>query len=263
MKKCITAMIALALAIALLAGCDSGGYRYVQESDGGYIILKDPGYSPEGFEFAPKIYFESFEEMRSDISEGNFTEEELAELARFEKDDEGKILVCSLSGLHEPMFLDAFSYKISWSGRTYCFYLTEAETGVKVRIHQDVQATYDLYNGRRTSGTWTPGAFDESETQFTTISDRNASVYYCERTRYTGTIDTEKYIFYAIDVNGTAYIVQEHYEEATDDLASRIYVYGYSNGFYFTATITGISERPSVEWLSQFGLREHVDTEVS
>ena len=264
MKKSSTVLIALALVVALLAGCNSNGYRYVQEDDGGYIILE--GLQDEsaltGMELQPYILFDSFEEMRNDIISGNFTKEELSELARFYKDEEGRILVCDLNSLHEPIFPENFAYEIEWCGPYYYFIARKDENRVGVVLSTCSKERCDDV-ARRTNGTWRPSGFEESEVQVTKTRDRNATVYCCEETRRTGIIVTEKHIFYSFDVDGITYTVWEWYDQLTDDLARVTYIYGYSNGYYFHAQISKLSERPSIEWLSRFGVRDRVEAEVS
>lgn len=91
-----------------------------------------------------------------------------------------------------------------------------------------------------------------------TIEDRSAEVIF-----YESRIATLKSVRYSLP-NGV--IVEERYvltdslgfEGCSETVPLMINLYGGEREPYFSITIMGLKERPSVEWLSQFGVKERV-----
>ena len=95
-------------------------YVYRHNDGGDEIVLQLlDGYSKMGPHLSNGIYFDSFDEMVSDIRLGSFTEDELIQIYYFHKDYDQPIPICDIDNLSVPVLPDGLTYRICWEADTY------------------------------------------------------------------------------------------------------------------------------------------------
>lgn len=236
--------------------------RYsICEKDGNHILVPN---SPITYDTTCCSYlnlpnFTSIAEMRHGIIAGPLSESELASLAYKASNTEGEIVICDPDELYECTTPEEFDLEyISWYGRYYAFQLTgETSDGGVTCFDQETYSKDFQYNYQDflTNSLITV-------TEQTNTPDRSATVYYC-KTR----VAKLKYICYEISVGNKKMYVQEEYllesqnsdYPVSDHIPSSIQFWGTENGVYFYGYLYDLTERPSVQWLSQFGLVPYKD----
>ena len=259
MKKMICLLI---IAVLFISGCSSSGYQLLNKDGNYYILLDSQTESGSDMElFArPTITFSSFKEMRSDILTGNFTNAELQQLSLFQKDDSGAVRICNIDKLYEPTYPSDFdTLSIKWHGYYYNYELfgNSFPNGLNMDLIPEKRYTINEDPIAYYSNNLTNGA---SITSVTKTSDRNATII-----EYT-TPDNRpiQVVWYRIETDSKTILVYETYDpsKATDSLL-HVELYGAQAGQYFEFFYLNPPERPSLEWLSQFGIREYVETSTS
>ena len=197
--------------------------------------------------------FSSLREMQQKLKTGDLAEEEIAELMRYAPKDTNIVEICNINKLYEATYPENIAVEyIMYTGRGYSYELGNGTIGY---IHYLCQDDYEsLFEDEYNFTIGGPGFTVLSVEQ---VADRNAEVLRydngilgmeCRRVRYTNQTD-----------HGIQYVL-EVYE---GDTLSSIRIYGMNNGAYYSVFLHAPEERPSLEWLSSFGLREYVETEVS
>lgn len=277
--KRIICIILVALWLAVLSGCAENSldnkqngqvnkdmpYTIQTENGNCFLAFKDgyitsdDGGNTDNQELVKYICFSSIEEMINDIQTGNFSEKELEKILEFPKDENERVFICNLSNMYTACYPSDMELKhVTWyGGDGYSFSLSADEDGPKGLIRFLNQKSYEediiFYSN-----------FDENplieEISVSSDPERNAVVY----DYVTSFGDKFKLLFYAIG-EGTdlLYIAETYAMEDSDIVPGDISIWGQSEGKYFYVFINRLQERPSVEWLSQFGIREYVETEVA
>jgi len=217
-----------------------------------------PGNSSNAFEgdALGKAYyptFSSLSEMQQKLKTGDLAPEEIAELMRYAPKNTNIVEICNINKLYEAMYPENIEVEyIMFTGRAYSYELGNSITGSITYLCQEEYER--LYDAQYIHPLGKSGITILSVEQ---VDDRNAEVLRydnlslgieCSHVRYTNKTD-----------HGTQYILELY---AEDTLIS-IKVFGVSNGAYYRVSLHDLEERPSIEWLSSFGLREYVETEVS
>ena len=271
----------LILVTALLVGCSAEGrtpqstqaeptydlpYEIIRDDDGYYLLLEDGIEVNDEMEGSlsidgSKIIFGSMEEMVQDIKTGNFTEEELQELSKFEKDENDRIVLCDLSKLFDVYAPEEFSKKtITWFGDAYKFELCSSERELICYVFEGFsnavkEEKIDNLITCREIVNFTLLSTEQ-------IEDRNATVITYTAKNYE-LIKEGKRVFYTIVDGEKEQFVCEEYSLSTDEVPDTVWIYGTENGRNYCVAVINNQSRPSVEWLSQFGVREYVETEVA
>lgn len=271
----------VALFVAFFAGCTQGAPTFEQApkdpsinmpyeimiENGKYYLslpesIRDDNTSGvSSSELAPSVNFESLAEMVQDIKTGSFTDEELKMITRFKTDDTGKTYICDLSKLYDAYAPEPCALKeIMWTGENYRF-------------------DFNIGQVQRCSmvGGWSNSTMDTLKTELieckyngdirlistTQVEERNATVI-TYTTKYSGWSKEYRNIYYAIVDGDRELFVFEKYG-SSGDAPIMVTILGTENGYNFTVQLDlwGAEERPSVEWLSRFGFREYVETEVA
>ena len=245
-------IIAFILLISILSGCSQKmPYEIVYEDGKTYLLLPEAktGENTDDTESemlqAPWVHFENIEEMVSDINTGNFTENELDQLSRFPVSTH-RVEVPTLSYI--PSYpADYIDYDITWYPNkvSYTLYLVQKEdqTGPdEVDFFSLVPESEVRIEAER----W--NRLDEVNSQLTAmpLEDRNAILY----TNPSG----EKSIHYTIETEGKVLYIAEYY--TPEDIIKSVIIHGSENGCFFRVSCGDkvITSRPSIEWLSQFGI---------
>lgn len=204
------------------------------------------------------IVFDSINEMIDDIKTGNFSQNELDILASFPRNNENQIQICNINELYVPILPNDLSVeKVFWRGMDYCFLLNLTNGTGRRRMHvytpEKFQEATDIARNF-------PNATECKVQSISTEAERNATVTY-----YINGIGKEsKHIYYNITKEAkTLHIVENYILEESKNTPNSVRIYGSDNGVYFYYWLASLTERPSVEWLSQFGIREYVETSTS
>lgn len=197
--------------------------------------------------------------MISDIKTGNFTAEELGKISKFAKDENGRVFICNLSNMYTascPSDMEMTS--VTWyGGDAYCFYLSADGDGPTGSVDFKSQKRYEedinFYCNLE----------EETPLEVTAVGsepERNATSY-----EMIDKLDRAiKFVIYKTGEGDAALNIVEHYcLEENSSIPSYIIILGQENGKCFEVIVKNLQERPSVEWLSQFGIREYVETEVA
>ena len=255
-------LLIFAIALAILICVYSYNRYQLFKADGRYYIIykgQQEPTNPNGLiqEEAPAIYFTSTKEMKEDILKGTFTKEELKELSRFHRDKGGAIRVCNLDKLYEPTYPADLNPTVRWHGYYYTWEfdsdVSSSSFVMSFNTYPDYPDAYELWH-------LGPLAYRRENADIiksvTTTSDRNATVI-----KYT-TADnrTIKSFWYKIESGDKTLLVEERHD-LTFEITFKKYcidIYGKQGDKYFRVINIETTERPSVEWLSQFGLQEYV-----
>lgn len=202
----------------------------------------------------PVPEFQSIGEMRQSIINGSFTDQELYALSRHSQRPDGGIQICDVDHLYECTAPDEFVLdKIQWYGKHYSWELTDETVRGVIYCYNEEEYTENL-NKKYKDFLSNPHVtlIEQQETD-----ERSATVYY-GKTSYAKVKD----ICYAICVGDKKMLIQERYlletevdgVEVSSDVPRIIEFWGIENGGYFYGYFFYFKERPSVEWLSEFGI---------
>lgn len=205
------------------------------------------------------IRFQSVAEMVYDISVGNFTEDELAALSFFSYRDgeEAGLKAPDISNLYEPCLPSKYkSYGINWSiySSNYSFYvLNKKQTTSLVNIIFIPEASYSFNVDELVNFESLSEERNRVILEKTYDEERNATAFVYRR----GTNTREyKDIIYQIEKEDTILTVKEYYLDESLEKIKYIKIYGSCDGQYFEIMVYGIKDPPSLEWVSQFGLKK-------
>ncbi len=217
------------------------------------------------------LRFKSLSDMKDTFVNQKLTAQQIKRIKQYFPKDENGILICDLSQLYQPALPSNLRtyYDIELIGESYTF--TVADTSVDPSAEEAVgtitgsflctnQETYELHYAEEFSGDF------DNLTSPKSVADRNATVY-----EYTTTRGTFRVIQYEVTDGEKTLQVSEHYslvytEDAfgtdlpiSETVPNRINIFGTQDGKYFEVTLAFLAERPTMEWLSSFGLSEYVD----
>ena len=274
-------LIGLILIIAMLAGCSTKEsvskpaqtepsidlpYEIIRDDDGYYLLLDDSSTTDNEAEVSSQllkfIHFGSMDEMVQDIKTGNFTEKELLILSIFPKDEDGRTILCDLSKLYEAYAPEQLGEKsITWYGNRYTFSFGDKEK----ELHYNMRIGFSNTQKEERIEQLMTGADKRNFTLLSTESaeDRNATVVTHISGVYDG-IRERKTVYYTLKDSNKEVFVCEDYSYAEDEVPYFIEMYGTENGMNYRVSfaVEG-QDRPSVEFLMSFGVREYVETEVA
>lgn len=200
------------------------------------------------------ISFETVSELRDDFQNKKFTDDELQVLRRKAECAGGRIPIPNLSALYEPALPDDLKpIEVIWSGEEYY--------GFELNYFDPVyhygsftilsEASYQNIYDCRYDPTYVPKY--ATNTLVLTTAERNATIYL-----FTAKNGREsKSIHYKLtNPAGGELLINENYADPNDTIPYSIHILGQQDENYFTVTISNLSQRPSVEWLSEFGLTQ-------
>jgi len=201
--------------------------------------------------------FSSLSEMQQKLKAGDLSEKEIAELMRYAPENTGIVEICNINKLYEAVYPENFEVEhIMFTGKSYSFESGTGKSDNRINgfIRYLSQDSYeklfdDDYNR-------TIGGVGITVLSVEQVADRNAEVL-----RFYNIVGTESCrVRYTNETDhGTQYVL-ERYEK---DTLRSIRIFGISNGAYYDVYLTDLKERPSIEWLSSFGLREYAEKEIS
>lgn len=258
MKKLDFKFIVMFTVIAILCGCSSLPDHLEKENGEYYLLMESNEVThPDDscfYPVYPVVMFDSIEEMKNDIESLNFTEEELEAIETFDRDEEGRIMICDLDLLYQPVFpSDLPEYRVEWTGVNYAFLFGHSGDPNRVWFELTSQEYYEREVGNLLD--------EDNYAEMTSQSeeDRNATVYYYTVPLYDEGVHTDverKRVIYTYDKDGNTFYVYEYYDVASNPAPKYIDVYGTVADKYVHLYVSNLTVRPSIEWLSSFGLEK-------
>lgn len=271
-RKHLLSSIAIFLAVSILSGCsakstpitpariDTEVYT-INRVDGRYYLTPNIPIGTHDHLDYPR--YSCVSEMRQGIISGFPASDFLAplylsSLLHNSASEEGMIKICDLDNLYECSLPFGYkSYNVYWRGQTYQFSFTNGDTSGIITCHDE-----ETYAEEFNQGYLDFLSNDElTLTEQTEIHERSATEYYL--TNRSGA--KKKYVCYEISRWNKKIIVQETYylsgyTEPSSTVPFCINMWGIDeSGWageprYFDVYVAGTKNRPSVKWLSQFGL---------
>ena len=255
--KRIIVVFCLILLVSSLMGC-SRKYDLIKINNQDYLVIDenktDINITLENEE--TEIIFKSVEEFVNTVKNGELNNEQLAFAnQKFEKDFNG-IKICDLLNLKVPVTpndieLDSFL----WKGNKYSY---RFKCGSAYGFFEVLEkSTYDIEKENVTTGVG-----NDSTRHIKEIKNRGEITDYYF-TPYSESYGPHRASVYAIENAEEKLTVEEYYPSNyqlltnTLDAPARITVYGEEAEEYFKVTIYGFPSKPTVEWLSQFGIEDY------
>ena len=241
--------------VFVLMGCrsESTEYALIHENGHYYVDMNlgpKPKYNAYITAIGGTLRFDSLDEMVRDFQTGNFSEEEFKELEKFYRGDDGRIEIPNLSNLAEPIAPASLgAYRIHVSGDSWSFNYKPANAkNAHVYIsdavyHNKLVEEFLHYEAKLS---------ERNQVAVTQVPERNARVY-----TWVANGKTCKRILYSISANETVYYVNELYADAEGETIVNVYLWFEYQGEYLYVTINEPTERPSVEWLTSFGVKPY------
>lgn len=275
MKTSIFRLICMVIAIGMcmsLPACSTPGekdvynmtqgsdYRLVHENGKFLIAFDDPGaYQVDKTDIVPAVEFATMKEFKDRVTKGLLTDSEKEMVAKFEKDSTGAILTCDFNNLYAPTLPDGVALRyISWQGEFYDFYFAGEDGGYGWLTYATESQYYGRYQKRYLN------FFDRDTITVTkreTLEDGKMVFYF---TTSTGHLMKQRYSLTAGD---KTIVVDKTFRLQMDDLnlqtsstvPSDIELYGTSEEGYWYISLYKLTEDPTDEWLTSFGLQKYVD----
>lgn len=252
-------LLALFLCIVMVTGCTPRGYKIIKEDGTSYIVIDseriEDGNSSANItemEESTTIKFESIQEMRDDIKHGNFTDEEFKKLTYSGMRNFGKIEIPDLDNLYLPICPDnvVFNGQIYWdNGPEYGYIVSSAETD-SMHIHMGIIKSESYEEARNMMAT-----FEEDDRYEIILKIKELDR---DGIAYTYTINGHRRMvsFSTISTGDADLLIKEVYIDSYSKLSSYVKIYGKQGDAYFIVYMEDYTERPTVEWLSSFGLEK-------
>lgn len=234
-------------------------YYSIHENDGKFILTpKEPPEDPSPALSASRaLYhptFTSIAEMQQGIIAGPISKHELFALCITSQSENGEVEICNPNRLYECTAPEEFNLQcITWYRTNYAFSLSG----------NTAQGFLYCYNQESYEESFSSHYQDfltdapETITRQTWTPNRFATVYYLD----TG-MARLKYVCYEISVGDRKMYIQEKYllehqdpdEPVSDQIPTDIEFWGTEDDRYFYGQFFDFTERPTVGWLSRFGL---------
>ena len=242
-------------------------YSLVLDHDSLYMLLKNeivPSAPDNGLESSSdtvnggclvdnndepaSLAFTSVSELKEKILSYALTAEELEQIATFERDGEGRIPLWNMSRVCEPALPSGVNYsrgELFGANFRLILQTADGEEGIYCNVNPDAY--------RETLG-YERLLIDESMRVYQT-EDRNATVI-----ENKGLLGTVRRYMYEISGDSVTYTVGEIYYDVEENstVPDSVYIYMETDYECYYVEWYGLTERPSVEWLTSFGVA-HTD----
>jgi len=265
----------ICLVLALLVYCGHLDYnifwfgdRHYMQIDRSYIFMSADclrGASWPDIGRQPILFFDSVSEMNHKILTKDFSKDQMRYIKiwsycnqmKYSDRTNGCLALWDLNSVYEPMYPSSFSgtkYRVFWIENNYTFEIKDSDSGrclTNCRSLSTHEKTIDtLLNFK----SWLEQKSYNIHAVITG-ADRNATEYI-----YNDGFREKKTIIYQIEGNITTHTVVEDYcLEGSYPYLDSIKLYGAIDGQGFQIDLQDVSqlpERPSVEWLAQFGIKK-------
>lgn len=263
-KKLITVVVVLLLVIiatTTLTRYETEHYYITKNNGKFYLEFKEPS-DKEYMNTCGYIYhinFASLQELYDDFTTGNFTETELDHMRAMEAEREHmraqhpeideRLGVPNLNRLCEPVLPEDISWdgRVTWYGSHKYLFSISQKSQFSINFYAITKEDFEQQIALYTDIEITSYIKNVSVEQ---IEDRNATVYTIER--YSGV--NESYWIYDLSSGDKEMIVKESFPRTDYYTSHRLIVLINEDDCYGFIEIVCNDTRPSVEWLSSFGL---------
>jgi hypothetical protein len=236
----------------------NAGYEIELIDDEYYVVFEDEKYKNNANESQeePYLRFSSVAEMKDKLLNGKLTSEELKEMSQFPKNSFGKVDMFDITNLNTATLpSDMTVYEVTWyGGKRYNLGIATENGDVSGRFRIHTEESYQELIKRDYDSLQNYDVLEVEE-----IEDRNATEY-----RYTTDTAKLKTFWYTIKTDKVELTVNETYllayfpggDSPSETVPLDIVIYGKDSNGFFEVYLNKLTERPSVEWLSSFGLTE-------
>ena len=174
--------------------------------------------------------------------------------------------ICDINQLFEPIYPESFdTYTVKWMFTFYEFHMEDTKSGINVEVRNLRQEVFErlIAEMQNWPETLVLYAYVDTTEDVRTEreAERNAMVYYWD----TRSGKEKKECIYTIEKDGQIFYVYEQYSlsegdgEFSAEVPQEVSVYGEYNGQYYSVDGSGFTERPSIEWLTSFGMVPYVE----
>lgn len=213
--------------------------------------------------------FRSLSDMQNRIKSGKIAPYELSGL--YYQSTDHILTICNLNKLYDLVAPEEFSYSriVLW-GEEYEFAADSSSVTGSI-----VCTTADIYEQALKHHTDYISTQNRSVIAQTTAEDRNARIVYSKNKSSAYKDKLYRDIFYEIQTQTQTLYIREssileylpgvHTEDAlmqldiSNSVPEDVYIFGNNGTNCFYAELQGFTERPSVEWLSSFGLKPYTN----
>ena len=207
--------------------------------------------------------FDTLSEMKAYIKAGDFTDSEIMTFINSGAiDTAGRLEVFNIEKLYDITApSDLTKEKIAWEGKYYSISFESDQANAFVCVVN--REAYDSIIEEKNQAAFQPDHQILSEEQ---IEDRDARVVYYQ----SNTAKLKRY-YYTLESNGNELYICEVYRlemfnrtdiPVSESVPRGIDIVGKNDDGYFHVYLSGFKERPSVEWLSSFGIEDYVEESV-
>lgn len=217
-------------------------------------------YEPPEFVQVTGITFESLADMKRTIKNNSFTRSQAAIIKTSFKKDENGIKICDPDKLYQPMNVNGLNYTgVCLGGEIYAFFIHFAGDLHGMFIYHSKEDFDKHFKYAYTD------YFEHGNVTITSVVDGHYGNVPTKEYYYTTVSGVLKEVRYTLNVNGKTLIVNESYCLQMDDgivpvsetVPYTVNIYGTDNGVNFSMFLCDFTSRPTVEWLSQFGVEEY------
>ena len=267
MLKKIKCILALFLVIILFAGCAQKEMPYISneyvleyENDKCYMLFKGEKVEEKDSLVCIPLFFglnfTSLDELKDTIINEKFTDGQINVIRRdFTNKDTKKIQICNPNKLYQAVYPEKYeATMLVWEGLTYGWVFDDKEISSMSYITKDA---FDSFYKQYITGCGELSTVTKTEK----IEDRDSTVTY-----YTTTEGEFKQVCYEVEQGEkTLHVAEVYYLKGYSeyiknnislDVPNRITILGEQKNEYFRVFLSKLEQRPSEEYLLEFGLRE-------
>ena len=261
--------VALLILILVLSGCSqktivsNNIYSIEEGKDGEYVMnFHDPAdFSNsyvQGSERPPQFIFNSLAHMKQTIENGTFSAKQQRDIQKFFGKRSGTVRICNINGLFDARLPEnCVSSTVHWYGSTYSIDFGDGTVYGTVNLSKEAGVKWEEESwGNRTKENSAISIISEE-----TEASRNASVIVFDAVTVGQRWKEIRYNYSSGDTNMV--ILERYLCSASETVPQAIYLWGQSSGEYFTVYLYGLTERPSYEWITAFGLKPYVEEKTS
>ncbi len=231
-------------------------YYTIYNNDGIYSMDGGLSEGSDGLNAAipgHPVRFMGLSDLRKRIFEGQLSDRALHLMRGFPRSKYGGILLFDPNNMQDIVVPEGtwVNGLITWYGCSYSFHFSN-----------DILSGSLTYSVLDDSGSRTEKWIAESAGDFERMSvhhdpERNATVTVWEDLKNQ---NSRKQIVYTHTVgNKTVTFVEKYYDSEKQKIPNSIVFWGTDNGHYFYGSLSGMTERPSLEYLMEFGLKPFVE----
>lgn len=267
-------MLLSTLCLLFLSGCHAvkpplifDNYSILLENEKWYFVtdsIEKPAYpadpAPNSYDHTALSYhtprFSSLKEMHDKFTTGSLDAELLSSLVTYYCDDSGMWEICDLNHLFDCQLPgDVTAESVLLYGTTYSWTLkSEIFTNGTMMFctQEEYDKHFDHYSGDQNGNP--PGAITIHAKE--QISDRNATEYH-----YSNNIGEFKLLKYQIKLRDKSLYITEKYQLSlpggnteTDIVPRTLEISIEENGVLAHIWLDGLCQRPTIQWITFFGL---------